>query len=194
MPRRSARERILEASVILFAERGYRHTTTKMIADWAGVNEVTLFRHFGTKEGIVKGIIQSRSSSQGEVRHVLDENSTGDLYEDLLKVARIQYKYLSANLKLLVTLVQESPPESDLASSISVLPRSIKDIIVAYFQRMQASGKMRPVDPEEAAVVFMTPTFGFTFMKGFFGNAVTSLTAEEHVVTSVRNFVDAVRM
>ena len=43
------RRRILDAALDVFAASGTRAATTRRIAELAGVNEVTLFRHFGTK-------------------------------------------------------------------------------------------------------------------------------------------------
>lgn len=37
----------------LFVEQGYDTTTTVQVADRAGVSEMTLFRHFATKEALV---------------------------------------------------------------------------------------------------------------------------------------------
>lgn len=51
------RERILRAAGRLFCECGVRGTTTRRIADEAGVNEVTLFRQFGTKEELLREAI-----------------------------------------------------------------------------------------------------------------------------------------
>ena len=42
-----------EAAVELFAERGYEATATARIAERAGVSEMTLFRHFPTKEALL---------------------------------------------------------------------------------------------------------------------------------------------
>ena len=44
-----AREKILLAATALYAETGFRGATTRQIAELAGVNEVTLFRQFGSK-------------------------------------------------------------------------------------------------------------------------------------------------
>jgi AcrR family transcriptional regulator len=44
------RSRILAAAREIFALKGTRGTTTREVADRAGVNEATLFRHFGTKQ------------------------------------------------------------------------------------------------------------------------------------------------
>jgi AcrR family transcriptional regulator len=47
------REALLTAAVKLFGEVGSRGATTRRIAQEAGVNEVTLFRHFGKKEELM---------------------------------------------------------------------------------------------------------------------------------------------
>src|ERR1041384_2593116 len=44
------REALLKATIKLFSELGSRGATTRRIAQEAGVNEVTLFRHFASKE------------------------------------------------------------------------------------------------------------------------------------------------
>lgn len=43
------RSKILEAALDLFSEKGFHASTTRKISQKAGVNEVTLFRHFKTK-------------------------------------------------------------------------------------------------------------------------------------------------
>ena len=50
--------RILDAAARLFAERGYQATTTRQIADLAEVNEVTLFRGFGNKQGVLAAVVE----------------------------------------------------------------------------------------------------------------------------------------
>ncbi|MEM9483710.1 MAG: helix-turn-helix domain-containing protein, partial [Cyanobacteria bacterium P01_F01_bin.116] len=46
-------EKILEAAQRLFARRGYGGTTTRDLAQAAGVAEGTLFRHFENKKAIL---------------------------------------------------------------------------------------------------------------------------------------------
>ena len=59
-----SRERILEAAARVYAKHGFRGATTRLIAAEAGVNEVTLFRTFGSKGALLEA--------------VLEENDTGD--------------------------------------------------------------------------------------------------------------------
>ncbi|MFC7618804.1 helix-turn-helix domain-containing protein [Microlunatus sp. GCM10028923] len=51
--RERTRSALLEAAAELFLERGFDATTTRQIADRAGVSEMTLFRHFPTKEALL---------------------------------------------------------------------------------------------------------------------------------------------
>lgn len=51
-------EKILNAALSLFAEEGYRSTSTSKVAKRAGVSEGLIFRHFGNKEGLLEAIIQ----------------------------------------------------------------------------------------------------------------------------------------
>ncbi|MEM8505747.1 MAG: TetR family transcriptional regulator [Cyanobacteria bacterium P01_D01_bin.1] len=57
----SSREKIVKASLRLFAQQGTSATTTKEIAESAGVNEVTLFRQFGSKQGLLLAVLQEAS-------------------------------------------------------------------------------------------------------------------------------------
>ena len=53
MKRQQTRQRLLEAALGLFEECGYAQTTTAQIAAAAGVSEMTLFRHFRSKDRLL---------------------------------------------------------------------------------------------------------------------------------------------
>src|ERR1700754_2329756 len=50
-----ARERLETAALELFAENGYDETTVAQIADRAGLNRATFFRHFADKREVLFG-------------------------------------------------------------------------------------------------------------------------------------------
>ncbi len=58
MAKNETRNNIMSAAINLFATLGYTNTTTKMIADKANCNEVTIFRHFVTKENLFQDAIK----------------------------------------------------------------------------------------------------------------------------------------
>jgi len=47
------RNQLLSAAARVYAHYGYRGSTTRRIADAAGVNEVTIFRQFGSKDALI---------------------------------------------------------------------------------------------------------------------------------------------
>ncbi|CAF0704482.1 TetR/AcrR family transcriptional regulator [Candidatus Methylacidithermus pantelleriae] len=53
-------DRILQAAVELFSAHGFRGTTTRKIAQQAGVNEALIFRYFPNKETLYAAIIQKK--------------------------------------------------------------------------------------------------------------------------------------
>lgn len=55
---RSTHQRLLEAALQLFTTQGITETTTRQIAELADVNEVTLFRHFGSKYGLLLAVME----------------------------------------------------------------------------------------------------------------------------------------
>lgn len=54
----TTRQRLVQAALELFVQQGITETTTRQIAEQAGVNEVTLFRNFGSKHGLLLGVMQ----------------------------------------------------------------------------------------------------------------------------------------
>lgn len=53
-----SRQKLIDAALRVFAESGFRGATTRRIAEEAGVNEVTLFRHFKSKTALINEAAQ----------------------------------------------------------------------------------------------------------------------------------------
>lgn len=61
------RQQLLDAAARVYAEAGFRGATTRRIAEEAGVNEVTLFRLFGSKAALIEEAVRARISGDGAV-------------------------------------------------------------------------------------------------------------------------------
>ena len=59
------RTKLLEAAAHVYEEFGFRGATTRRIAQAAGVNEVTLFRTFGSKAALIEEALKARTSAPG---------------------------------------------------------------------------------------------------------------------------------
>ena len=61
----TVRDELLTAAARVYAEAGYRGATTRRIALAAGVNEITLFRHFGSKDALLREALTRNQDSPG---------------------------------------------------------------------------------------------------------------------------------
>src|ERR1051325_214643 len=52
------RNAIVKAAVPLFARKGFAGTTTRELAEAAGISEALLFRHFPSKQALYREILQ----------------------------------------------------------------------------------------------------------------------------------------
>jgi TetR/AcrR family transcriptional regulator len=60
------RKAIVDAAVRLFAERGFRGTTTRDIAASVGVTEPVLYQHFRTKSELYRAILEAKAREGSE--------------------------------------------------------------------------------------------------------------------------------
>ncbi|WP_420577257.1 TetR/AcrR family transcriptional regulator [Ekhidna sp.] len=84
-------EKILNAALKLFAEEGFRSTSTSKVAKAAGVSEGLIFRHFTNKEGLLQAIIQ------------MGEERAKELFSDIVlepDAKELLRKYIELPLKV----------------------------------------------------------------------------------------------
>jgi AcrR family transcriptional regulator len=79
------RKRIIDAALRLFGQVGYIKASTRAIAEAAGVNEVTLFRHFGSKKNLLMACMQAFNETS--FPEVFESNLTGDFAADTMCMA-----------------------------------------------------------------------------------------------------------
>jgi AcrR family transcriptional regulator len=107
--RRSSREvheLLLSAARQIFAARGYAHSSTREIAETAGVSEALLFRYFGTKAKLF-GVAIVEPFQRLMAAH-LNGGRSGDH-------VRWLYDLLSQNRDLVVALLAAQAHEIDLS-------------------------------------------------------------------------------
>ena len=175
-PRMCADERrlqIAEVAMRLFSERGFRGTTTKEIAQAAGVSEAIIFRHFATKEELYTAIIdykgcggaaQSSVAGRPEQPPVIDElrGLVADAMEasdDLAVFQRAAQHMLDHHeedpefLRLLMYIALENHALGSVFWDKNV--RVLYEFLGGYIRRRQREGAFRDADPYAAVRVFL---------------------------------------
>lgn len=147
------RARLLEAALELLLERGYRGATTRAIAQRAGVNEVTLFRHFGSKRALLREALD-------RLRPSLAPPSPGKSLEaDLRALLEAYLRFLEEEGSLVLHLIPELLRHPELRSEGP--PKAVAallDRVVALFAHHQGAGRLwRREPPETLALSFVGP-------------------------------------
>jgi AcrR family transcriptional regulator len=81
----STRQRLIQAALELFTAQGVSGTTTRQIAELAEVNEVTLFRHFGNKHGLLLAVIEESAAFKNLGESLVRRASPPDNVSQALK-------------------------------------------------------------------------------------------------------------
>lgn len=82
----TTKELILYVSSSLFMEKGFQATSTREIAETAGITQPNLYNHFKTKEAIYIAVLEKLSSEVKEVLEKMVEQDADYLTENLLNI------------------------------------------------------------------------------------------------------------
>src|SRR3981189_135675 len=77
------RERILLAAKDLFHRRGIRGVGVETIAEAAGTNKMTLYRHFDSKDDLIVAYLQSVALEVDEMWRDFERDHPGDMQAQL---------------------------------------------------------------------------------------------------------------
>jgi AcrR family transcriptional regulator len=102
-----ARELLLTAAARVFARDGLEGATTRAISREAGVNEVTLFRNFGTKEHLLEAVVGSTFGLPAAGTRNPSSRVDRSLRADLNEFAERYEALLVANLPLVRAMIGE---------------------------------------------------------------------------------------
>jgi AcrR family transcriptional regulator len=142
-----ARELLLEAALKVFAEHGTRGATTRRIAQAAGVNEVTLFRVFGSKDTLLREALATSKRALEFVDTRLPETPV-DPEAELTEFCRHHHQALHQSRSVIRKCMGEFEEHPETTRTACQLPVMIADALQAYLQRLRqaglASGKWNP--------------------------------------------------
>ena len=152
------RDRILVATRKVYARHGFRGATTRLIAAEAGVNEVTLFRLFGSKAALVEAVMDQHAARVPFPS--LPETPRQPLAELIVWCDSV-LTHMRANRSLLRTAIGEIEERRNAAVSICEGPNCAGRALAEYGLRLQAAGRAdRTADVHTAVSMLMSALFG----------------------------------
>ncbi len=188
MVRANTSDKILDAAMGLFSEKGYKSVTTKEIAREAGVCEMTIFRHFESKQNLFERAFDKYVFSP-TVKNLFKNKLEWNLHKDLMKISEMYHYTLCKNEKTILMQLKNNELTIDLDSPLTKFPDELRKLLVDYFIKMKDKG-VTIKEPEILAVNFLAGNFGiFTSLKileNFSTNVKIDNCIDEFVSTFVK--------
>ncbi len=152
----NTKQQLLEATLKLISEKGYLGATTREIAQEAGVTELTLFRHFGSKEHLFEELLNSYTFLP-RLKELLP-GLEGLAYEDALELIATRFLLGLKERKAMIKIMY---------SEVTIYPEKIRAVynrfidemratLAGFFESMYKRGIVRTFSSEMAARVFLS--------------------------------------
>ena len=152
----NVRDQLLTAAAQVYAEGGYHGATTRRIASAAGVNEITLFRHFGSKDVLLR---EALARCQGEDAIPLPETPQ-DPVRELTEWCRSHFHDMHSRAPLIRTALAELVEHPTLVTPEVSCPIQAVSALTAYLGRLKQLGLApAPFDERVAAAMLMGVLF-----------------------------------
>jgi AcrR family transcriptional regulator len=145
------RLQILRVAVSLFAHEGFRGTTTKKIAEAAGVSEAMVFRHYATKEELYSAILDHKACSgdavdpESMVADALKRKDDRAVFEGLAFGALEHHEHDPEFQRLLLHSALEGHELAQMFFEKFV--RRVYDFLGTYVRERQRDGAMVKMEP-----------------------------------------------
>jgi AcrR family transcriptional regulator len=150
-----SRERILEAAHRVYAKHGFRGATTRLIAIEAGVNEVTLFRTFGSKSALLEAVLEQHKRADTESAFPDDPV---DPVAELTRFVATSLARVREMRPLLMHTMSEVDERPEAAEFACRGRHDAHDTIAAYIRKLQARGMAAPDLDVDVVAVMMVAT------------------------------------
>jgi AcrR family transcriptional regulator len=181
MPAAIDQQIIFNAALKVITERGYVGATTKLIAEEAGIGEVTLFRRFANKDNLILEALKQEAAKLDGVASLYSNN----LEKDLTQILTAYQFLLHARAPLIMTFYTEITRHPELATVLE-FPKRIIQKMLNMLERYQKEGKLIQKEPiHQLAELFGPVMMLMLFEVVYAGKA--PLDIEEHVINFLKS-------
>jgi AcrR family transcriptional regulator len=143
----NVRDQLLAAAARVYAEAGYHGATTRRIASAAGVNEITLFRHFGSKDALLREAI---AQCQGADTPQLPAEPA-DPVAELTEWSRAHLQHLHERAPLIRTCLADFAEHPELVNPEVSCPLLAVSALAEYLGRLKQRGQVSGAFDERVA-------------------------------------------
>jgi TetR/AcrR family transcriptional regulator len=166
------RQHLIDQAIHLFAMLGFRGTTTKAIAQAAGVSEAVIFRHFATKDDLYGAMLRQKADKDGldETLDALRDHAARG--EDQELVARLVAHVLESHRRdpdFHRVMLYAALEGHDLAKAGEAYGLQLFGFLRDYVLERQRAGAFRAGDPALMVFALVALPVHFSIVARLFG-------------------------
>lgn len=184
---------ILQASIKLFATKGFHASSTAEIAKEAGVAEGTIFRHYKSKKDILIAVVApvlikfAIPFILNDVKRIFREQEKKSVEEVFTQILINRLELLSTNIKSFRILLQEAFFHEELREAfLNSVVKEAKSLLGKFVELRMESGEIRQMPVEVVIRMFISAMFGLVLFKYVVDpKEYNQLTDEEHIRLTV---------
>jgi AcrR family transcriptional regulator len=190
----TTRDQILDAAAQVMHTLGLARTTTKEIAQAAGLSEAALYRHFSDKAELFLCVIGERLPQLvATLKDLPARVGRRTVRANLEDVARVALPFYDETAPMAASLFSEPAllaRHQERLRTKNAGPAHAVDLLAAYVRAEQRVGRIsRRADPEAAASLLIGACLGRAFLRRFMGNHQGAEADERFVKAMVRTLM-----
>ncbi|HLJ49873.1 MAG TPA: helix-turn-helix domain-containing protein [Bryobacteraceae bacterium] len=197
-PGQVRRTQVIEAAIRLFASRGFQGTTTKQIAEAAGVNEALIFRYFNTKLELYSAIIDHVSEHLSVERWIAEMTPLAQGRDDAALFSSLARKIIEnyeGKREVYQLTLYSALDGHELARMFRERQTApLEKFLEEYVLERQREGAFGECDALAMIRGFLCMCKHHAMLKVLFGDEYNGLTDEQAVTNFTHLFLDGARI
>ena len=146
------RQEIVQAAMHVFSRNGFSGSTTRKIAERAGISEATIYNHFRSKKDLYAAIIDEKLQEGEPLYYPLVAMKDKDEPRVFGAIVSNYLRRHSEDTTFLRLLLFSALEGNELAAMFIAGPvRKFFEFLAEYIRKRTAEGAFREVNPEVAA-------------------------------------------
>ncbi|MBN2737747.1 MAG: TetR/AcrR family transcriptional regulator [Spirochaetales bacterium] len=151
------KEKILSAALDLFSEKGFTAVSTRSIAEAAQVNEVTLFRSFGTKRELYIELFHRFSMKPENIKF---PSFSVDQFHDDIKELLLEIAHLFlCNIKIIRMSIKDMKKFPEIGEVLQKQPKVLITMLGKYFHSAKKEYELAE-EPDSLAEIMIVSLMG----------------------------------
>ncbi len=189
------RAAIVEAAIRLFAERGFRGTTTRALADAVGVTEPVLYEHFKSKRELYTAIVETKARegmarASAMLQPFVQARDDRGLFLALAEIIFGCQCEDPAYSRLQLSVALDDP---ELGKAFYEHMRAGREKLAEYIARRIEEGAFRRVDPRLAARAFVGMVNHHATVLMLYGDDFVNLSKQQVIEGMVDLFLNGIQ-